>query len=100
MLGVIVRGLIGAVPVLFLVSLITFGLMRFIPGDPSAAIAGLAATAQQIEAIPAPQNGRDGKDGRDGRDGQPAQRLPWRMVLVRDEASNLVDYVNLIPLED
>ncbi len=51
MLGVIVRGLIGAVPVLFLVSLITFGLMRFIPGDPSAAIAGLAATAQQIEAI-------------------------------------------------
>lgn len=51
MLRVVVRGLIGAVPVLFLVSLITFGLMRFIPGDPSAAIAGMSATTQQIEAI-------------------------------------------------
>ena len=51
MLRVVVRGLIGAVPVLFLVSLITFGLMRFIPGDPSAAIAGMSATSQQIEAI-------------------------------------------------
>jgi peptide/nickel transport system permease protein len=51
MLRVIARGLLSAIPVLFLVSLITFGLMRFIPGDPSAAIAGLAATAQQIEAI-------------------------------------------------
>lgn len=51
MLRVIVRGLIGAVPVLLLVSLITFGLMRFIPGDPSAAIAGMSATSQQIEAI-------------------------------------------------
>jgi len=50
-LRVIVRGLLGAVPVLLLVSLITFALMRFIPGDPSAAIAGLAATPQQIENI-------------------------------------------------
>ena len=51
MLRVVVRGLIGAVPVLLLVSLITFALMRFIPGDPSAAIAGISATPQQIEAI-------------------------------------------------
>jgi len=50
-LRVVVRGLVGAVPVLLLVSLITFALMRFIPGDPSAAIAGLAATPQQIENI-------------------------------------------------
>jgi len=50
-LRVVVRGLIGAVPVLLLVSLITFALMRFIPGDPSAAIAGISATPQQIEAI-------------------------------------------------
>jgi peptide/nickel transport system permease protein len=48
---VVFRGLIGAVPVLFLVSLITFALMRFIPGDPSAAIAGISATPQQVEAI-------------------------------------------------
>ena len=51
MLRVIVRGLVGAVPVLALVSLITFALMRFIPGDPSTAIAGISATPQQIAAI-------------------------------------------------
>jgi len=50
-LRVIVRGLAGAVPVLLLVSLITFCLMRFIPGDPSTAIAGISATPQQIENI-------------------------------------------------
>jgi peptide/nickel transport system permease protein len=43
--------LAGAVPVLALVSLVSFGLMRLIPGDPSAAIAGLSATAQQIAQI-------------------------------------------------
>jgi peptide/nickel transport system permease protein len=33
------------------VSLITFGLMRLIPGDPAAAIAGMSATADQLELI-------------------------------------------------
>lgn len=51
MIGVILRRLASAVPVLILVSLITFGMMRLIPGDPAAAIAGLSATTQQINQI-------------------------------------------------
>jgi peptide/nickel transport system permease protein len=43
--------LAGAVPVLLLVSAISFGLMRLIPGDPSASIAGLSATPQMIAQI-------------------------------------------------
>ena len=43
--------LAGAIPVLLLVSLVSFGLMRLIPGDPSAAIAGLSATKEQINQI-------------------------------------------------
>ena len=38
-------------PVLLIVSVITFGLMRLIPGDPSAAIAGLSATPQMVAQI-------------------------------------------------
>lgn len=41
----------GAVPVLLLVSVVSFGLMRLIPGDPSAAIAGLSATPQMVAQI-------------------------------------------------
>ena len=44
MLGVILRRIGSALPVLLIVSLITFGLMRLIPGDPAAAMAGLSAT--------------------------------------------------------
>ena len=51
MIGVAVRRLLGAVPVLLIVSLISFGLMRMIPGDPAAAIAGLAATPAQIAQL-------------------------------------------------
>lgn len=36
---------------LLIVSLIAFGLMRLIPGDPSAAIAGLSATPQMVAQI-------------------------------------------------
>lgn len=43
--------LLGAVPVLLLVSVVSFGLMRLIPGDPSAAIAGLSATPQMVAQI-------------------------------------------------
>jgi peptide/nickel transport system permease protein len=43
--------LAGAVPVLLMVSVISFGLMRLIPGDPSAAIAGLSATPQMVAQI-------------------------------------------------
>jgi peptide/nickel transport system permease protein len=42
---------IGAIPVLIIVSLITFGMMRLIPGDPSAVIGGLSATPAQLALI-------------------------------------------------
>lgn len=51
MFAVLARRLASAVPVLIIVSLITFGLMRLIPGDPAAAIAGIAATPAQIEQL-------------------------------------------------
>lgn len=51
MLGVAIRRLLSAIPVLLIVSLISFGLMRLIPGDPAAAIAGIAATPAQIEQL-------------------------------------------------
>jgi peptide/nickel transport system permease protein len=51
MIGVAFRRLLSAIPVLLIVSLITFGLMRLIPGDPAAAIAGIAATPAQIEQL-------------------------------------------------
>jgi len=51
MWGVALRSILGAIPVLFIVSLITFGMMRLIPGDPSAVIGGLSATAEQLAQI-------------------------------------------------
>jgi peptide/nickel transport system permease protein len=48
MIGIFARRIVSAVPILFLVSLLTFGLMHFIPGDPAVAIAGLSATPEQI----------------------------------------------------
>ncbi len=51
MAGIIVRRLLGALPVLLLVSLITFGLLRLIPGDPSSVIGGPSATAEQLAQI-------------------------------------------------
>ena len=51
MWGVARRSILGSLPVLLIVSLITFGLMRLIPGDPSAAIGGLSATAEQLAQI-------------------------------------------------
>lgn len=51
MIFVALRRLLSAIPVLFIVSLISFGLMRLIPGDPAAAIAGTSATPAQIEQL-------------------------------------------------
>lgn len=48
---VILRRIAGAVPVVLLVTLITFGLMRLIPGDVSAALAGVSATPAEREQI-------------------------------------------------
>jgi peptide/nickel transport system permease protein len=49
--GIIFRRLAGAVPILLIVSLITFAMIHLIPGDPAAAIAGLSATPEQIGNI-------------------------------------------------
>jgi peptide/nickel transport system permease protein len=49
--GIIVRRLAGAIPIMVIVSLITFAMIHLIPGDPAAAIAGLSATADQIANI-------------------------------------------------
>lgn len=51
MWGVALRSILGSLPVLLIVSLITFGMMRLIPGDPAAAIAGLSATAEQLDQL-------------------------------------------------
>ena len=47
----VARRLLSAIPVLFLVSLISFMLMRLVPGDPAVIIAGLQATPEEIESI-------------------------------------------------
>jgi len=49
--GVLVARLFGALPTLVLVSLITFGLMRLIPGDPAVVIAGISATPADVAQI-------------------------------------------------
>lgn len=51
MIPFLVRRLAGAVPVLFLVSLMTFGLMRLVPGDPAIVIAGQDATQAEIALV-------------------------------------------------
>ncbi len=51
MIAVLIRRLGSAIPILLIVSLITFGMIHMIPGDPAAAIAGLTATPDQIAQI-------------------------------------------------
>ncbi len=51
MLSIVVRRLVGAVPIMVIVSLITFAMIHMIPGDPAAAIAGLSATKEQVANI-------------------------------------------------
>jgi peptide/nickel transport system permease protein len=51
MTGIIVSRLLSALPILLIVSLITFAMIHLIPGDPAAAIAGLSATPEQIAHI-------------------------------------------------
>lgn len=48
---ILVRRLAGALPILLIVSLITFAMIHLIPGDPAAAIAGMSATQEQIANI-------------------------------------------------
>lgn len=49
--GIIIRRLGSALPILIIVSLITFAMIHLIPGDPATAIAGLSATPEQIANI-------------------------------------------------
>jgi len=51
MTGYIIRRLLLAVPVLLGVSILVFAIIRFIPGDPARAIAGVHATPQYIEQV-------------------------------------------------
>ncbi len=51
MWGYALRRLLGAIPVLLLVSLVAFGLIHAIPGDAAYVIAGPDATADQVAAI-------------------------------------------------
>ena len=48
---VILHRVTGAIPVVLLVTLITFGLMRLIPGDVSAALGGVTSTLAERELI-------------------------------------------------
>ncbi|MCC7282123.1 MAG: ABC transporter permease [Acetobacteraceae bacterium] len=45
------RRIAASLPVLLLVTLISFSMMHLVPGDPAAAIAGAGATNREIEAI-------------------------------------------------
>lgn len=51
MLGFAFRRILASLPVLLLVTLISFSMMHLVPGDPAAAIAGAGATNREIEAI-------------------------------------------------
>ena len=51
MLRLIARRLLKVVPLLLLVTLIAFGLLNLVPGDPAVQIAGEFATEEQVEAI-------------------------------------------------
>ena len=51
MLKVVLSKLLGAIPTLLLVSLITFFLLHLIPGDPAVVIAGLSATPEEVAQI-------------------------------------------------
>ncbi len=51
MYGYIIRRLLLAVPVLIGVSILVFAIIRFIPGDPARAIAGVHASESYIEQV-------------------------------------------------
>lgn len=50
-LNLILRRLTGAIPSLFAVIVVTFVVMRLLPGDPAAFFAGAAASAEAVEQI-------------------------------------------------
>jgi peptide/nickel transport system permease protein len=50
-IGYILRRILRAIPVLFLVTLVSFFIMQIVPGDPASIIAGLGATPQEVERV-------------------------------------------------
>lgn len=51
MLSFILRRVLAVIPVLLIVAVLVFGLLRMVPGDPAAVIAGDAATNEQVRDI-------------------------------------------------
>src|ERR1700730_3713383 len=51
MLGYLLRRVLAAIPVMGVVALIVFLLLRLTPGDPAAVLAGDNATPEQLERI-------------------------------------------------
>lgn len=51
MIGMIARRLIATIPVLVVVAVVIFAVLRLTPGDPATLVAGDAATPEQVEAI-------------------------------------------------
>ena len=51
MTGYIIRRVLATIPVLLVVALVVFALIRFAPGDPAAIIAGQEATREEVEGI-------------------------------------------------
>ena len=56
MLTFFIRRLLAVIPVLFVVSVVVFLILRLAPGDPAAVIAGNSATVADIEQIRAALN--------------------------------------------
>lgn len=51
MLAYVARRLVALIPVLFGVSLIVFGILQFVPGDPARQMAGIDASEEDVETI-------------------------------------------------
>lgn len=51
MLDFLLRRFLTAIPVLVIVSLISFGIMRLIPGDPAQVMAGVGASNEQVAVL-------------------------------------------------
>ncbi|MEU9829796.1 ABC transporter permease [Micromonospora chersina] len=51
LLRLVVRRMLWAVPLLFVVSVTSFALMALVPGDPARAVLGPTASAEQVEAL-------------------------------------------------
>jgi peptide/nickel transport system permease protein len=49
--GFLVRRVLAVVPVLLIVAVLVFSMLRWVPGDPAAVIAGDSATPEQVEAL-------------------------------------------------